>query len=216
EGAGNNNFHNEKLSIIHFVTKEMEKLIDTSKGIEYLISFISSLPRKVIKGSGLVNGFLNNKFMPDIHWPAAMDHDFYYEKHKDTKSRHKADLILENIAKNIYENPDTSLGENTAAFATTNIMKKVKKESRLELKYEQIKQGGFLPILFVGIGAASALAGRISSIVNTIIERKHKIAAEKEQERHNKEMEKIVNNIKTLQVGSGIKKKTKKGNQSIN
>ncbi|VVC30923.1 Ribonuclease H-like domain,Integrase, catalytic core,Parvovirus coat protein VP1, N-terminal [Cinara cedri] len=81
--------------------------------------------------------------MPEIHWPgynylgpftkskkpinkldeAAMEHDFYYEKHKDTKSRHKSDLILENIAKDIYKNPETSLGEKTAAFATSNTMK---------------------------------------------------------------------------------------------
>ncbi|VVC45610.1 Hypothetical protein CINCED_3A017106 [Cinara cedri] len=143
EEAVNNNFHNEKLSIIDFVTKEMEKLIDTSKAIENLNSFVSSLPRKVIKGSGLVNDFLNNKVMPEIHWlsynyfapftksnkpinkldEAAMEHDFYYEKHKDIKSRHKADLILENIAKDIYKNPETSLGEKTTAFATSNIMK---------------------------------------------------------------------------------------------
>ncbi|VVC29807.1 Protein-tyrosine phosphatase-like,Dual specificity phosphatase, catalytic domain,Tyrosine, partial [Cinara cedri] len=58
-----------------------------------------------------------------------------------------------------------------------------------------------------GAGAASALAGGISSIANTIIETKHKIAVEKEQERQNKEMEKIVNNVKTLQVVCGIKKK---------
>lgn len=90
-----------------------------------------------------------------------------------------------------------------------NKSKKENKGSRLELKFEQIKQGGFLPLLFAGIGAASALAGGVSAIANTIIERKHKKAAEKEQERHNKEMEKIINNVKTLQVGSGIKKKKK-------
>lgn len=144
ERAGNNNFHNEKLGIINFVSKEMEKLVDTPRGIEYLISFVTSLPKKVIRGSGLVNNFLNSKFMPEIHWPgynylgpfteskkkkpknkldeAAMNHDFFYERHKDTKSRHKADLTLENIAKNIYKDPETPLGEKTAAFATSNIM----------------------------------------------------------------------------------------------
>ncbi|VVC45588.1 Hypothetical protein CINCED_3A008365 [Cinara cedri] len=55
EGAGNNNFHNENLGIIHFV--------------KYLIFFIASLPKKVITGSGLVNNFLNSKIMPEIHWP---------------------------------------------------------------------------------------------------------------------------------------------------
>ncbi|VVC36938.1 Hypothetical protein CINCED_3A010364 [Cinara cedri] len=161
EGAGNNNCHNEKLIIIHFVSKEMEKLVDTPHGIEYLISFIASLPKKVITGSGLVKNFSNKTNKLD---EAVIENDFYYEKHKDTKSRHKA-------------------------------------------QYEQIKQGGFLPLLFAGIGAASILAGEISSIENTIIERKHKIAMEKEQEKHIKEMEKIDNNNKNLQVESGIKKK---------
>ena len=90
-----------------------------------------------------------------------------------------------------------------------NKSKKEKKGSRLELKFEQIKQGGFLPRLFAGIGAASALAGGVSAIANTIIERKHEKAVEKEQERHNKEIEKIVKDVKTLHVGSGIKKKKK-------
>lgn len=91
-----------------------------------------------------------------------------------------------------------------------NKSKKEKKGSRLELKFEQIKQGGFLPLLFAGIGAASALIGAGSSVANTIIDRKHKIAAEKEQERHNREIEKIANSVnKTLQIGSGIKKKKK-------
>lgn len=70
EAAGNNNFHNEKLAVINFVNKEMDKLIDTSKGIEYLITFVSSLPKKVIKGSGLVNNFLN---MPVDEKPKAVD-----------------------------------------------------------------------------------------------------------------------------------------------
>lgn len=145
EVAGNNNFHNEKLAVINFVAKEMETLIDRPKGIEYLISFVSSLPRKVVKGDGIVNNFLNSKFMPEIHWPgynylgpftkpkhkppinkldeAAMVHDIYYEKHKDTKSRHKADLILQNTARDIYKDPNTPLGERTAAVVVTNTMK---------------------------------------------------------------------------------------------
>ena len=91
-----------------------------------------------------------------------------------------------------------------------NKSKKEKKGLRLQLKFEQIKQGGFLPLLFAGIGAASALAGGVSAIANTIIERNHEKAVEKEQERHNKEIEKIIKDVKTLHVGSGIKKKKKK------
>ncbi|VVC42265.1 P-loop containing nucleoside triphosphate hydrolase [Cinara cedri] len=51
-------------------------------------------------------------------------------QHKE--SRHKADLILEKNAKDIYKNPETSLGEKTAAFATSNIMK-VKRKLRMGL-----------------------------------------------------------------------------------
>ncbi|VVC27302.1 Hypothetical protein CINCED_3A020977 [Cinara cedri] len=68
------------------------------------------------------------------------------------------------------------------------------------------QQGGFLPLFFAGIEAASALTGGVSAVASTIIEGKHKRAAEKEQERHNKEMEKIINNVKTLQIGFGLKK----------
>ncbi|VVC27263.1 Hypothetical protein CINCED_3A008040 [Cinara cedri] len=63
-----------------------------------------------------------------------------------------------------------------------NKSKKENRGSKLELKFEQIKQGGFLLLLYAGIGAASALAGGVSSIANTIIEGKHKRPTEKEQE----------------------------------
>lgn len=46
----------------------MEILIDSSRGIEYLILFVASLPKKVIKGFGLINNFSNSKFMPEMHF----------------------------------------------------------------------------------------------------------------------------------------------------
>jgi len=36
EKAGNNNFHNEKLGILHFISEQLEKHIDNRKGIEDL------------------------------------------------------------------------------------------------------------------------------------------------------------------------------------
>lgn len=112
-------------------------------------------------------------------------------------------------------NNQIGIGKQRFMLSETQIKKlnKSKRENkgcRLELKFEQIKQGGFLPLLFAGIGAASALAGGVSSIANTIIDRKHKIAVEKEQERHNREIEKIANSVKSMQIGSGIKGKKKK------
>ena len=69
EKAGHNNFDNEKISIVHFFSSELERLATTPQGIEYLISYVTSLPEKVVEGSGLMNNFLNSKFMPEIHWP---------------------------------------------------------------------------------------------------------------------------------------------------
>lgn len=150
ERAGNNNFHNEKLGMVTFFKNEMEKLIDSPKSTEYLIEIIKCLPKKLIKGEGLVNHILNSKFIPEMHWPtynylgpgtklnknkkpvnkldeAAKEHDIYYEKNKDTKSRHKADLILEHKAWERFSDPNVSLGEKSAAWVTTNIMKTKRK-----------------------------------------------------------------------------------------
>ncbi|VVC35271.1 Hypothetical protein CINCED_3A025747 [Cinara cedri] len=126
---------------------------------------------------------------------------------KKNKSAHNKKIgVTIQLSNNLIGTGNQRFNLTEKQIIKLNKSKKGKKGSRLELKYEKIKQGGFLPLLFAGIGAASALFGGISSIANTIIERKHKIAAEKEQERHNKEMDKIVNNVKTLQVGCGIKK----------
>ncbi|KAL4083433.1 hypothetical protein QTP88_028749 [Uroleucon formosanum] len=69
--------------------------------------------------------------------------------------------------------------------------KEKKSGVRLEIRSSQIKdkKGGFLPLIFAGIGAASALVGSVTSIVNTVNDYKHKKAMEKETIRHNKEME---------------------------
>lgn len=84
--------------------------------------------------------------MPEIHWPgynylgpftdleknkkpvneldkAAMEHDYFYKEHKDIKSRHIGDKILEDKAWNRFTDPNASLGEKTAALVTTNAMK---------------------------------------------------------------------------------------------
>jgi len=146
EKAGNNNFHNEKIGIVHFFSSELERLATTPQGIEYLISYVTSLPEKVVEGSGLMNNLLNSKFMPEIHWPgynylgpftdleknkkpvnkldmAAMEHDYFYKKYKDIKTRHIGDKILEDKAWKRVLAPDASIGEKAAAYITTNAMK---------------------------------------------------------------------------------------------
>jgi len=97
-----------------------------------------------------------------------------------------------------------------------NRLKKAKqenKEVRLELEFKQIKEGGFLPHLFGGIAAAAAAAQGGSAIWDSYTESKHKKAMEKETIRHNQEVEKIIYNVKTLQIGSGLKRK--KNNQKV-
>jgi hypothetical protein len=74
------------------------------------------------------------------------------------------------------------------------------------LKFKQIKEGGFLPLLFGGIAAAAAAAQGGSAIHNSYTESKHKKAMERETIRHNQEVEKIIN-VKTLRIGSGLKRK---------
>ena len=159
EKAGNNNFHNEKLGVIHFVAKELEKIIDSEKGIEYLISYVSSLPKKVIKGSGLMNDIINN--LPfELHWPgynylgpgtkldkrllkndkpinkldeAAQEHDIFYKNNKNLQERHKADEILENKAWERVFDPNANFSEKIPAWVTTSTMK-VKRHFGMGLK----------------------------------------------------------------------------------
>lgn len=150
EQAGNNNFHNEKLGVIQFFNNEMEKLVDTPKGTEYLIRFVSNLPKKIVKGSGIINDLINNLPIP-LHWPgykylgpgtpldkyeklggvqpvnkldeAAKEHDNFYKTHKDLKQRHQADYTLENKAWERVFSPDANIGEKAAAWVTTTTMK---------------------------------------------------------------------------------------------
>ncbi|KAL4156068.1 hypothetical protein QTP88_000103 [Uroleucon formosanum] len=283
ERLGNNIYHNDKIEILNFCIKKMEKVIDIpDKGPLYLWSFISSLPKKIIKGAGFFNDFLNCKFLPPMHYPkykylgpftnlekneeqniqpineldkAAREHDYFYKNHKDTKSRHIADKILEQKALERYNDPNSSMSEKFPAFLTAYTMKgkrhlgmnlishdnntnaifqiasnkifkgeniyyldkiqldqlkntkEKKSEVSLEIRSSQIKnkKGGFLPLIFGGIGAASAVVGFLTSIVNTVNDYKHKNAMEKETIRHNKAME---------NKGSGLKKKKKKQKKS--
>lgn len=104
----------------------------------------------VTYGDGLFNKFLNSKFMPELHVPhfqylgpftnlekrlargdpginpldqAAKEHDIFYANHRDSKSRHLADQVLENKAWERVKASDSSVGEKVAAYLTTNAMK---------------------------------------------------------------------------------------------
>ncbi|KAG5870858.1 hypothetical protein JTB14_029975 [Gonioctena quinquepunctata] len=144
EQAVNNNFHNEKLGVVHLITKEMENIIDTPKGIEYLISHVCSLPEGVFQAAGLLNDFINNSPF-ELHWPdenypgsstkldkglargdkpvdeldeAAMEHDIFNRDHKNVQDIHKADEILENKALERFFDPNAEFSEQIPTWVT--------------------------------------------------------------------------------------------------
>lgn len=152
ERAGNNSkvFYNEKIGIIKFISEEIQKHLDTPQGTEILIKYVASLPRRIVKGDGLINNILNSKYLPPLHYPgynylgpgtplqnninkgvkpknkldeAALHHDIFYHLNKETKDRHEADKVLENRAWEIFKNKETDLGEKVASYVTTNVMK---------------------------------------------------------------------------------------------
>ena len=146
ERKGNNIYHDEKLNILNICIREMENIIDIPNGADYLFSYVSCLPKKIIKGSGFINDFLNCSYLPEFHWPgynylgpgtkleknkkpinkldeAARDHDYFYRDHKDTKTRHEADKILEQKAMERFDAPDSSMYEKIPALFTTYAMK---------------------------------------------------------------------------------------------
>ncbi|KAE9529181.1 hypothetical protein AGLY_011977 [Aphis glycines] len=136
ERKGNNIYHDEKLNILNICIREMENLIDIpNNGAYYLYSYVSCLPKKIIKGSRFINDFLNCSFLPELHWPdeAARDHDYFYKDHKDTNTRHDADKILEQKAIERFNAPNTNVNEKIPTLLTAYAMK-TKKHLGMNLK----------------------------------------------------------------------------------
>ena len=147
ERAGNNNFHNEKVSIVNYISKQLNTALDTSRGTEYLLRTLLAIPPKI--GSGIFNDWLN-KNTKEYHWPgynylgpgthlqdrldndnkpinkldeAAKEHDLFYREHKDTKDRHVADKVLQNRAWERVKSSDAKfLDEKVPALVTTGAM----------------------------------------------------------------------------------------------
>jgi len=76
EMAGNNSFHNEKLSIVQFIHDRMEELVQKPNGLKYLVRCLSALPEDAIKGSGLLNDVIN-KLPFELHAPRNWKFDTY-------------------------------------------------------------------------------------------------------------------------------------------
>jgi len=54
---------------------------------------------------------------------AAREHDYFYKNHKDIKSRHIADKVLQQKALERYNDPDSPISEKIPAILTAYAMK---------------------------------------------------------------------------------------------
>jgi len=145
-------------------------------------------------GDGLFNKFLNSKFMPELHVPnfqylgpftnlekrlargdpginpldqAAKEHDIYYSKHLDSKSRHLADKVLENKAWERVKASDSSVGEKVAAYLTTNAMK-VKRKLGMGCSTKTSKKKKILSRVIKKIGGGCSKKKRKSKMKKQI------------------------------------------------
>jgi hypothetical protein len=76
----------------------------------------------------------------------------------------------------------------------------------IKLSKSQLKYGGFtitVPTLLAGIGTAASMAGAAGGITKAVLDKKHNDKIEKQNQRHNKEVEKLLKKTKTLNLSSG-------------
>ena len=108
-----------------------------------------------------------------------------------------------------------NLGLTTNQIAGINKRKQMHKGMDLKLSATQIKKmskiGGILPLLallpliFGGIGAAGAAAGGAAAIAKAVNDGKAAAEAQKEEERHNKEVERqLGNGLFLRREGNGL------------
>lgn len=97
-----------------------------------------------------------------------------------------------------------------------NQIGKARHENRgidMNLSYEQLKinhTGGFLPLVFAGLGALGALISGGAAVVNSVINTKAKDAEFQELKRHNRSIEDIEGGVRKIAVGKGLKKGNKR------
>lgn len=148
ESAGNNNFNNEKLSLVKFLSDRLEELMKEPNGVKYLLRCLSALPERVMKGSGLINDLIN-KLPFELHVPgynycgpgtkldkrlmrgdkgingvdeACKKHDIWYRDHPKTEDRWEADKELEDTALGRVLSPDADMNERLVGLATGSTM----------------------------------------------------------------------------------------------
>ncbi|KAG8318257.1 hypothetical protein J6590_006571 [Homalodisca vitripennis] len=102
--AGNNNFHNEKMSVVQFINDRMEELVTKPNGLEYVLRCLSAFPEHVMNGS------------------AARHHDIWYSKHKNNEEQWEADKVLQDKAFDRVIAPDADLSERLWSLGTGSAM----------------------------------------------------------------------------------------------
>lgn len=148
EDAGNNNFNNEKLSVVKFISDRLEDVVSKPNGLKYVIRCIAALPERSMEGSGILNDIINN--LPfELHAPhtnflgpgsrlkerlargdrgvnkldeAAREHDIWYSEHKNAEDRWVADKILQDVAFERAIAPDAGLYEKLLGLTTGSTM----------------------------------------------------------------------------------------------
>ena len=127
-----------------------------------------------------------------------------------------AGITIRLLYNNLQGNDNLGLTNNQ--IARINKRKQMHKGMDLKLSATQIKKmskiGGILPLLallpliFGGIGAAGAAAGGAAAITKAVNDGKAAVAAQKEVERHNREVEKqLGNGLFLRREGGGFKKR---------
>lgn len=108
---------------------------------------------------------------------------------KGNKLTIEEQLLIQKLCKDVIENKYILLKLNLTEIKKCN----AKSGGKLNEK-----KGGFLPLLFAGLGALGALIGGASAVANTVINKNAKDKELEEEIRHNKVIE-----------GKGIIKKKK-------
>ncbi|KAL4083999.1 hypothetical protein QTP88_029315 [Uroleucon formosanum] len=180
ERAGNNNFHNEKLGILHLFKTIMENIIDTPEG-----------PGTKLEKNRKPKNKLDE---------ADREYDYFYKYNKDTKTRRVADKVLEQKAMERFYDPQffSKMNLNStkdkihrAYKSNYDVTIELKIILELQHKPKQIKKGGFLPIVIAAITTATALAEGFSAVYSAVADAQHKKRMEQETIRYSKEMDKI-------------------------
>jgi len=86
EKTGKNNFLNEKMGIKNFFTEQLESAVDGSRGTEYIMKFISRLPKGLLKSGSYIDNL--SQLMQRLY--------HIHVKEKDGRNFHKEKMSIVN------------------------------------------------------------------------------------------------------------------------